>query len=283
MATLDVFQSMWAMEFRRPDGFEWSLQQKLEKIHAAGFKGVSFDFPHCDRSVIKLAIPLLKKYKLDLLINAFVKNVDDYQQVVDFCIELNYPTRFIGIIGVIEPWNVTDIADMTKLWLKVGKAANIPTYVETHRNCMTNDLLFTLQLMDEVPDLLMVADLSHVLVNQEWYLPMQAQAQSRMSQLLSRAEAFHGRIATREQIQIAPDFAQHKTWVELFESWWREGFSHWIDRHGKASQDACVFLCELGPPPYAITDSTGYELSDRWEEALIMKASVENIWKDINQ
>ena len=29
---LDVFQSLWAMELRRPDAFEWSPEEQLEKI-----------------------------------------------------------------------------------------------------------------------------------------------------------------------------------------------------------------------------------------------------------
>ena len=31
MSRLDVFQSMWAMEYRRPDGFELSLEEKITK------------------------------------------------------------------------------------------------------------------------------------------------------------------------------------------------------------------------------------------------------------
>ena len=35
--SLLVFQSLWAMERRQPDGIELSLDEKLEKIIAAGF------------------------------------------------------------------------------------------------------------------------------------------------------------------------------------------------------------------------------------------------------
>ena len=50
----------------------------------------------------------------------------------------------------------------------------------------------------------------------------------------------------------------------------------WRDRSG--DDTTLVFLCELGPPSYAITDAQGNELSDRWEEALIIKTWVEDIW-----
>lgn len=39
-----------------------------------------------------------------------------------------------------------------------------------------------------------------------------------------------------------------------------------------------IFLTELGPPEYAITGPDGFELSDRWEEALKIKGWVEEIW-----
>ena len=37
-----VYQSLWAMERRRPDGHEWSLDEKLEMIRDAGFKRVDY-------------------------------------------------------------------------------------------------------------------------------------------------------------------------------------------------------------------------------------------------
>jgi hypothetical protein len=42
-----------------------------------------------------------------------------------------------------------------------------------------------------------------------------------------------------------------------------------------------VFLCELGPPPYAITDAGQHELSDRWEEALTIRGWAKDIWASL--
>ena len=278
MVTLDVFQSMWAMEFKRPDGFEWTLREKIEKIAGAGFKGVSFDLGYHTEEIVEEAMPLLQEFGLDLCYNAFVQSIPHYEDIVSFVARQPVQPRFIAIVGQIEPWSVEDVAATTKEWLRIGEEGGVKTHVEIHRNCMTNDLLFTLQMMEQVPDLLMVADLSHTLVNQEWYLPLHENAQKRMSQFLTRAEAFHGRVATREQIQVPILFPQHKPWFELFQSWWLEGFEQYIARHGKDSDARCVFLSELGPPVYAMTGADGYELSDRWEEALLLKETAETLW-----
>lgn len=39
-----VYQSLWAMERRRPDGLEWSLDDQLTMIRDAGFDGAGVRF-----------------------------------------------------------------------------------------------------------------------------------------------------------------------------------------------------------------------------------------------
>ena len=48
-----------------------------------------------------------------------------------------------------------------------------------------------------------------------------------------------------------------------------------------ADDATLIFLCELGPPPYAITDGNRHELSDRWEEALTIRGWAEEIWREL--
>ncbi len=278
MPTLNIYQSMWGMEFNQPDGFQWQLQEKISRIADSGFYGVSFDFPHHNKNFIEQAQPLLKQFGLACVFNVFVSNSNDFQDLVDWAKTLDCPPECIGIIGQVPPWDVNAIAEQTRDWLSIGNLAGFATYVEAHRNCMTNDLLFTLQLMDKVPELSMVADLSHVLLNQEWYLPISQEASALVSGVLNRTQVFHGRVGTREQAQIALAFPQNQPWFELFKSWWLEGFETWIQQNTD-SEKACAFVCELGPPPYAITGPDGFELSDRWQEALLLKQTAESLWQ----
>ncbi len=272
------------MEFRRPDGYEWSTEERFEKIAKAGYRGVGFDagLAHTPYDDLSEYAKYCEHYDLDVLINAFPRNDEDVASAITQANLFKGRCRFISIIGSVVPWHVYEVAEITRRWLKQGEQAEIPIFVEGHRNCMTNDLLFTLQLMDAVPELKMTADLSHFMVNQEWInLPLEDHQQALISRFLERCETFQGRIASSEQIQIQADFPQHERWVSLFHDWWVEGLASWRKRH-VGTDDRCIFLCELGPPPYAITGADGYELSSRWDEALQMKETVEDIWKNLD-
>jgi len=151
---------------------------------------------------------------------------------------------------------------------------------ETHRNCITNDLFATLQLLDAIPELPLCADLSHMLIDREFWYPISEENHAFIRRLLERSECFQGRVASREQIQVQLSFPQHRKWFDVFAGWWEEGFRLWRQRSG---DDAVLnFLCELGPVEYAITGPDGFELSDRWEETLIMRRRVESIWADLD-
>lgn len=64
----------------------------------------------------------------------------------------------------------------------------------------------------------------------------------------------------------------------LFLDWWGYGFRSWLKRAGDSV--SLTFTCELGPKEYAMTGPDGNELSDRWQESLIMKERVEKTWQE---
>ena len=149
-------------------------------------------------------------------------------------------------------------------------------HFELHRLTLTNDLFYTVQLMDLVPEMEIVADLSHAVVSREVELPLDELHERLFFKVIDRAAGLQGRVATREQVQISLTFEQHKPWVLLFESWWLRAMRKWRAR--KPAGAVLNFLCELGPPPYAITGEDGYELVDRWDQALLLKATAERLW-----
>lgn len=155
----------------------------------------------------------------------------------------------------------------------------MPLLFETHRDGLLNDLYFTLQLMELVPEMRLCADLSHFVVDRELRAPVPEQDQKYIRSVLERSDCFQGRIANREQVQIQIDFQQHQQWVEIFKGWWKEGMRLWRQRNDKDA--TLIFLCELGPPPYAITDANQNELSDRWQESLQIRDWVRAIWTEL--
>ena len=145
---------------------------------------------------------------------------------------------------------------------------------ETHRNCITNDLFATLLILDAIPELRLSADLSHYVVDREMMQPISAEYQDYVTRILARSDSFQGRVANRCQVQLPLHFPQHRIWVETFRDWWRRGFASW---QARSAADG-VFICELGPVDYAITGADGEELSDRWNEALVLKGWAQEDW-----
>ena len=135
-------------------------------------------------------------------------------------------------------------------------------------------------MLEAVPEMRLSADLSHYVVAREMMQPISAETQNHVLRVLQRSDSFQGRIATRSQIQVPIAFPQHRDWLETFLGWWREGFRLWRSRC--PDQDP-VFLCELGPPNYAITDANGDELSDRWQEALELMALARALWAETDR
>jgi hypothetical protein len=140
-------------------------------------------------------------------------------------------------------------------------------------------LLFTLDLLDQLPNLKLVADLSHYLVGREFAVPVSEENHAYIHRILDSSWALHGRVASREQVQVEISLPQHRMWLDLFLEWWRYGMQSWRKRAG--DNDSLIFVCELGPPPYAITDKNGDELTDRWDEALLLRETVAQLWKTL--
>lgn len=271
--SLLVLQSLWAMERRDPDGIEHSIEGNLKMIMEAGFDGISAS---CfDAARVALLARALDGTGLAVEGACYPQTIDDLKAAIDLARQLS--VLHLNVQPDVRPRRVEDCIPLLEGWIKVAQDANMPIYFETHRNRMTTDLLFTLDLMDQVPEMRMLADLSHILLGREFWYPISDADEALVHQVLDRAWAFHGRIASREQIQVEITFPQHKIWLDLFLRWWEYGFRSWRKR---ASRGACLsFACELGPRPYAITDSEGRDTTDRWDEALLIKSLVRDLFE----
>lgn len=274
MQRLLVLQSLWAFEDLETPPCPPKLEDRLDAIAAAGFDGAGTLWVAREeaRRVGKLAAE--RGMHLEGL--ALPDSVEALEPA------LEWGTAYgLGHLNIQPDLRTADISDAVRVlegWRRLAEQASFPVRIETHRGRLTNDLMFTMQLLDACPWLELTADLSHYVVGGEIVLPVRSEMEARLARILDRTQGFHGRIATSEQVQVEIGFPQHAPWVAQFATWWRRGFRSWRARSG--AEAALSFLCELGARPYAITGPDGRDLSDRWVDSLALKDLARRLWTE---
>jgi hypothetical protein len=276
MQNLLFLQSLWAMERRHTDGVERSLEQNIEMILGADFDGVSVSFT--DSALARRASALLKPNGKVIEAQCFPRTIDDLAPSLELASAIG--VHHLDIQADVRPRRLQNCVPLIEGWLRLAEQVDFPVYFETHRDRMTTDLYFTLDLLDRFPDLRLLGDLSHFLVGREFATPISEENHDYIHRILDHCWAFHGRVASREQVQIEIAFPHHQMWLDIFLGWWKYGFESWRRRAG--ADDAMAFVCELGPQPYAITGPDGNDTTDRWREALLLREHVRAVWDSLN-
>ena len=277
MQELHIYQSLWGMELRSTHTPERSPEENFQMVVDAGFDGICIDPSAEEIPELRPLLELYQQHNLKCMVNAFPGNADDMRPLLNFA--RDFDACMVNVISGVMPIKPEDAVPVVRRWINEAEQLDMPLLFETHRDGLLNDMYFTLQLMDLVPEMRLCADLSHFVVDRELRVPVPKRDQQYISSILDRSDCFQGRVASREQIQIAINFPQHQEWVEIFKAWWKQGMHEW--RRRSSADATLVFLCELGPPPYAITDGDQRELSDRWEESLQIRDWALQIWTEL--
>ncbi|MFZ2871431.1 sugar phosphate isomerase/epimerase family protein [Zavarzinia sp.] len=267
MPELSVYQALWATEQRTPGVPETPVGERFDAVKAAGYEGMAIDLGALTLEQAKETVPHFARTGLGGLLTAFPKSIEDLRPALHLAKDIGAP--FVVVVGQVMPVSVDGMIPVIRDWLRLAAEEGVPLQFETHRNCITNDMFATLQLLDAIPEMRLAADLSHYVVGREMTFPLYAEYHGQIRRLLARSDSFQGRIASRCQVQLPVQFPQTRPWLDLFLGWWAEGFRLWKQRAG--ADDRLIFLCELGPRDYAITGADGLELSDRAEDALILR------------
>jgi sugar phosphate isomerase/epimerase len=197
-----VYQSLWAMERRSPDGHEWSLQEKLHMIRDAGFDGAGVRF--ADRDYAREVTQFLKQNGMSWQAQAYPQTVDDLKPILEHILE--FGADHLNVQPDVRPYTVQECIPLIEGWHELADAAGVRMHIETHRNRMTTDLFFMLHLLDAMPNLRLTGDLSHYVVGREFWYPISAEDDAMMQRIINNCWGFHGRVASREQIQLQISF-----------------------------------------------------------------------------
>jgi hypothetical protein len=275
MQKLLVLQALWSMQRLQPDGVERTLEENVEMIAGAGFDGLGSIWT--DRNEARRVSALTQPRGLAVEGMCFAASIDELKPVLDIAAE--FPVHHIDIQPNVRLRTVDECLPILEGWARLSEESGVPVYIETHRDRMTNDLFFTLDLVERFPGLRFVGDLSHYVVAREFALPVTAESEAHMRTILDHAWAFHGRVASSEQVQIELDYPENQPWVEQFKRWWAYGFQSWRRRAGPG--ETLSFMCELGPKPYAIADRDGRDIGDRWAQSQHMRDMIRALWAEV--
>ena len=275
---LQTYTSLWAMMPHDDSGETLPYDAICEMVAGAGYDGMAIDLGAGDVAQAREVRPHMERNGLTPLIVAFPKTIESLRETLIMAKDFGAP--FVDVIGQVMPLSVDGMIPVIRKWIDMSDEIGMPIQFETHRNCITNDLYATLCLIDAVPEMRLCADLSHFVVDREFKLPLDHRDQGLIQRIIDRSDSFQGRVASRQQIQLQLDFPQHAKWVELFRDWWRDGLESWRARNDEGD---CIFLCELGPPEYAMTGPDGREMSSRWDEALTIRRWVMEMWDEMER
>ena len=275
---LQTYTSLWAMMPHDESGETLPYDAICEMVAGAGYDGMAIDLGAGDVAQAREVRPHMERNGLTPLIVAFPKTIESLRETLIMAKDFGAP--FVDVIGQVMPLSVDGMIPVIRKWIDMSDEIGMPIQFETHRNCITNDLYATLCLIDAVPEMRLCADLSHFVVDREFKLPLDHRDQGLIQRIINRSDSFQGRVASRQQIQLQLDFPQHAKWVELFRGWWCDGLESWRARNDEGD---CIFLCELGPPEYAMTGPDGREMSSRWDEALTIRRWVMEMWDEMER
>lgn len=275
MTRLLVLQSVWGLDGCAGFDLGPGLESGLGRVVAAGFDGVGVNIARVERTATVARV--MREHGLAWEGQVLIRDAPGLAAAIAEASQLGARHLNVQLAGPVA--YVGEALGFIDTLLPMVASAGLPVFFETHRGRLTNDLLFTLRLLAARPGLRLTGDLSHYPVAGEMELPLRPDQQAAIETVLAHCHNFHGRISTTHQVQVAMAAPQHKAWLDRHVAWWRRGFELWLRQAG--DDDTLAFMCELGPPPYAITTPDGRELSDRWDEAQRMRDIVRALWREV--
>ena len=275
---LKIYFSKWSLIRLPRGGKEWALEEKLLRVKEAGFEGIETEEILEDEQKV---VELVRKHNLDLGMGSgkILTSVKEVRRGLEICKRTG--ARYYVIVSGSAFMGDEEVTAFVRDAIQASADMGVPLLFETHRHSLTESSYRVRKLIDRVPEIRFCGDLSHYVVGgelgghspEEWF--------QFWGPILDRCLSFQCRISNGEQVQVDVGDGSSKLaqkWVEL----WSEILRRWLQKAQPG--DFFPVTSELGPPPgYSIVDLKGDEISDRWQQSLVMKRLTEQAWKKARQ
>ena len=273
---LRVGHSLWSLEklpFNAP--IEWTLEEKISRVKSAGFEHL--EIWSQDDADGRNVVSQIQNQGLTLTLGNRPMTVE--QALEGVARAQKFGAQWVMCQPATAYHSLSNVVQIVRAGAGAAHDAGICYFVETHRNNFTETIRQTLELIEAVPEIKITADFSHFAVVGEFYGWNGEGALERMRPIIEKVAHVHGRISNGEQIQVdvgdgldlsegTPAGFFHQIWTEIAREW----------KKSAKNGDILPFSSELGPPRYAITTPQGLEISDRWQQSLVMKSLMERAW-----
>lgn len=164
--------------------------------------------------------------------------------------------------------------DLLGKLVDIAKTLPFPVNFETHRGRLMYDPLSTARYLRALPDLWLVADLSHWTVVTE---SMLGSFEDALSITVARTRHIHCRVGHEEGPQVPdPRVKQWEGHVNAMEKIW----DRIRDAHEKRGEKVITLDPEYGPPNYMWTEpKAGAPLADLWDVCLWSRDRMRARWE----
>jgi sugar phosphate isomerase/epimerase len=271
--------NVWGLEGLPTPRTEWSLEEKLRRLSQAGGFDVVDRYTVADpssESAVAEIVGLAKKHGFRVGMSTTIDRLEQLDVAISLAKKAGTP--YVDVMT--GPYTMPE-ADAVRLIRAISDrflAERIALALQTHRGLVTQDLLRTVEYAKAVPELRFDLDLSHYFVAGEIGGDLTSEARSSFEAILAKAVMLDGRVSNGEQVQIDIGPAGDNPHARRFAALWKEVMVSWLERAKPG--DVLPYRVELGPPSYAILDLEGREISDRWEQTLVIRGLAERLFNE---
>jgi hypothetical protein len=274
-----IFQNLWGFQQYPSKAQPLPMEEQLSRLKTSGFDG--FDFAVFGEGLPDAAVrdwqSRASKYGLLVGLEVRVHTIAEFDKIFPIARTLKptYLDLHVGTYFVPE----AEARELLRGLIDRVTREGMPVVVQTHRGHVTQDLLRTVAHAEAIPHMRFDLDLSHYVVAGGLSGDFPPAAMNALGLLMARTAMLDGRVSNGEQVQVDIGATGDTPHARRFATLWKQIMVQWLK--GGQPGDVFPFRVELGPPGYAIVHpGTGAEISDRWEQTLVIKKLAERLWNE---